>query len=425
MAAPKPALKYQLLPNLREMNPGNPAYYYLRLFCEQRGFFFGKDAAPERGKFLSMPLPELAKEKLANYGGSALAQADWAARLDALDWQVEPGVRGGVHDSFTQELGRMGLLASALQVRLRFEIASQRFEKAIGTAKTMLALARHLGDYPTQAANLVGLSIAEQALGSLEEMIQQAGCPNLYWALTDLPCPLVDLRKGFQGDGAFADIELRPLCDDAPLSEDQLGAFVAHVSGELGFVREQAGQPPRNVRAELASQSKDAAYIQAARSRLVEAGVAKDIVAKFPPLQIVLLDEKRDYEVHRDDNLKLLSLTLWQIHALPGDNKTELSSDGLFADLVPRVLCTRQEQGRLELRVALLRHVEALRLYAAGREGKLPEKLTELAVPVPPDPFTGKPLLYHKDGATARLVGGEGQDPSFRVQYELTIQPSY
>src|ERR1700756_3055505 len=58
-AAPRPALKYQLLPELREMNPGNPIQYYLRCFCEQRQFFFSKEATEERNRYLTMPLAEL------------------------------------------------------------------------------------------------------------------------------------------------------------------------------------------------------------------------------------------------------------------------------------------------------------------------------------------------------------------------------
>jgi hypothetical protein len=42
MAAPKPALKYQLLPEVRELNPGNPVQWYIRCFQEQRNFFFTK-----------------------------------------------------------------------------------------------------------------------------------------------------------------------------------------------------------------------------------------------------------------------------------------------------------------------------------------------------------------------------------------------
>src|SRR5215468_4007477 len=76
MAAPKPALRYQLLPEVRELNPGNPAQWYVRCFQEQRNFFFGKEAAAERARYRSLPLAELPSEKLHNYGGNALAQAD-------------------------------------------------------------------------------------------------------------------------------------------------------------------------------------------------------------------------------------------------------------------------------------------------------------------------------------------------------------
>jgi hypothetical protein len=80
----------------------------------------------------------------------------------------------------------------------------------------------------------------------------------------------------------------------------------------------------------------------------------------------------------------------------------------------------------LEQRIALLRHVEALRLYAAAHDGKLPEKLADCPVPLPDDPFTGRPFRYHVDGATAHLRGspppGEEKNPGFNVHYEVTIQ---
>src|SRR4051794_35921703 len=88
MPAPKPALRYQLLPPLRELNPGNPIQGYLRCFAEQQHFFFDKEAVGRRKKMLAMPLQELAAQELRDYGGSALREADWAARLDNPDWQI-------------------------------------------------------------------------------------------------------------------------------------------------------------------------------------------------------------------------------------------------------------------------------------------------------------------------------------------------
>src|SRR6516225_11976345 len=103
--APKPALRYQLLPEVRELNPGNPAQWYVRCFQEQRNFFFGKEAAAERARYRSLPLAELPADKVHNYGGHALAQADWGARLDTVDWTATQRVQTEGLDMLMPEVG--------------------------------------------------------------------------------------------------------------------------------------------------------------------------------------------------------------------------------------------------------------------------------------------------------------------------------
>ena len=49
-AAPKPALKYQLLPEVRELQAGNAAHWYFRCFMEQRNFFFNKESCRPAGE---------------------------------------------------------------------------------------------------------------------------------------------------------------------------------------------------------------------------------------------------------------------------------------------------------------------------------------------------------------------------------------
>jgi hypothetical protein len=413
MPAPKPALKYQLLPEVQELNPGNPAQNYLKCFAEQRNFFYGKVSVADRARFQSIPLVELPAAQLRQYGGSALKQADWAARLDALDWQVLQRVQSDGVDVALPELGPLQILAAALQVRFRGQVAGHYYDDAVRSAKTMFALARHLGEHPTALGNLVGLWVAGLALDTLEEMVQQPGCPNLYWALTDLPCPLVDLRKGAQGERTLVATDLKPLRED-PMTDDELEKVVSRLSGIMSFAREQAGQPPRSLRTALRALAEDPERVRDARRRLVQAGCSEGLTAKLPPVQVILLDAKRDYEVRRDERLKLLPLAPWQID-LAGSKEPERNGDGLFADLLPRVLKARRAQGRLEQRIALLRHVEALRLFAADHGGRLPEALADCAVPLPDDPFTGKPFAYKGEGATAHLRGGD-------VHYEVTIQ---
>ena len=160
-------------------------------------------------------------------------------------------------------------------MRFRGEVAERQFDKAIRTAKTMFALSRHLGEHPTEVANLVGLWLAHIAANTIEEMVQQAKCPNLYWALTDLPSPLVDLRKGVQGEQTMVAAELRAIRDDAPMTDAEIDAIVSRLSGVISFTREQSGQPPRSMRAALRAASKDDTALRAARARLVSPAARK------------------------------------------------------------------------------------------------------------------------------------------------------
>lgn len=425
-AIPKPALKYQLLPEARELKSGNPTQWYLRCFAEQRNFFFTKQAVADRARYRTMPLKNLPAQDLRNYGGNALTQADWAARLDTPDWQVRDKIESEGADIRLPELDPLRELAIGLQVRFRGEVARGDFKDAIRTAKTMFAFARHLGEYPLLAANRLGLAVEEMALDTLTEMIQQPNCPNLYWALTDLPCPLVDLRKGAQGDNLLAEAELRLLDNEKAMTDTELEEIVSRLSGRVGFAREQAGKPPRNLRGALTARAKDLTAVRAARSRLIDSGVDKETIASFPALQVILLDEKLAYETRRDDEMKLLSLKLWEI---PSGGAKKAESGGLFADLLPCVGEVRREAGKLEQRIAVLRCVEALRMFAAAHDGKLPGKLAEIGraggstseieVPLPVDPFTGKPFEYALNTSTATLTLLKGEEKETR--FEIVI----
>ncbi|HMF13452.1 MAG TPA: hypothetical protein VKE94_14135, partial [Gemmataceae bacterium] len=170
----------------------------------------------------------------------------------------------------------------------------------------------------------------------------------------------------------------------------------------------------------------------------------------------ILLDDKRAYEVERDERVKLLALPLWQIDALAsahspatllsrsgdeGRNSGHLafvsgersrsegvvgSDDRLFADQLPDIILLRRTQGQLEQQISLLRHVEALRLYAAEQEGKIPGRLEDMTVPLPADPVTGKPFAYTLEGTTACICGSPLRNNDSRtkdkLRYNVTVQ---
>lgn len=399
-AAPKPALRYLLLPELREMTPGNPIPNYLAALLDQD---FTLD-----------------QETL---GPSALRQADRAARMDRPDWQILPKLRTDGVSLLLPDLQKMRMLAAGLQTRFREEIALGRTDDALATAKTMFALARHLGEHPTLIGELVGLAVAQVGLAPLEELLEQPGCPNLYWALTHLPSPLVPVEKGMEGERTFIQAELRDLSDRDPMTRDQLARLMAHIDELRRFEPDKVKE---TTRAWVAARTKDPAALAAARRRVAEYGVPEDRLARFPAEQVVLLDAKREYETRRDDAMKFAPLPTWEAVRQLDRLETPKGEETLFGGFLPSLQKVRRAQGRLEQRVALLRCVEALRLYAAAHGGAWPATLADAGVPVPVDPFTGKPFRYEVEGSVAHLRGsppaGEEKNVTYNLHYELTVR---
>jgi hypothetical protein len=161
-------------------------------------------------------------------------------------------------------------------------------------------------------------------------------------------------------------------------------------------VREAAGRSPKSVRAAIQAKVDDRERAGRIRNRLLKEATTSGVAAKldalkvlgFPPLQLILLDERADFESRRDERLKLLRLSPAQIDAM----LAEKPGDGVFADFLPNVVEHRRSLARIEQRVAMLRIIEAIRDH-----GSLPKSLDDLKLPLPTDPFTGKAFGW--DGA--------------------------
>jgi hypothetical protein len=93
----------------------------------------------------------------------------------------------------------------------------------------------------------------------------------------------------------------------------------------------------------------------------------------------------------------------------------------VLAELQPPIINCLNSQALPDRRIAALRVIEAIRLYAASNEGNPPEQLNQITeVPVPDDPATGKPFEYRRDAAVSVLtladVGMTGRPiPGYRI----------
>jgi hypothetical protein len=426
-AAPVPALKYQLLPEVSELNPGNAVPAYLKCFAEQNSFFFSKEAVAERERLLKCPLTDIKPGSLKEYGRIALRQADHAARLEYADWNILPQMREQGYWLLIPEVQEMRMLAANLLVRGRGQLVDRDFEGATSTLKTLFAMARHMGEHPTVISGLVGIAIAQFGCNLIEEFVQQPGAPNLYWALTFMPSPVVDIRKGASADRVITEFGFGPLLDKTRIwtAEDMPG--VMQKLKEFAGILELSAADRTLGEAWLKERVQDAVWLKAARKGLTDAGCPAEAVAKYPPEQVVLHHMMRKARIYTDEGLKWMLVPYWQAEAglaefaqPAADIEEKMARQIVFA--VPRV---KAAHARLEQRLAMLRVVEAVRMEAVKSGGKLPESLTGLSVPVPIDEVSGKAFEYKVNGLTATIAGkrtpitGGGQ---MQYRYEIRLR---
>jgi hypothetical protein len=422
-AAQVPALKYQLLPELSEMNPGNAVPAYMRCFGEQQNFFFKKESSDERERLVNCPLTDF-KPELKSYGGSALRQADHAARLEYADWNLLPQLRREGYWLLLPDIQQMRTLSKALVVRCRAEVADRDFPAAVRTLKTIFALARHMGEHPTMITSLVGAAIAQSGVNVLEEFIQQPGAPNMYWALATLPTQLVETRKSVSGERLMAEAGLGALSDPQRVWTAVDIPVAMQKGKELAAVSELSEEDRKVAGTWVEERLKDEAWLTAARKLLTEHGYPADKVAKYPPEQVLYSKLFLKGNMFRDEALKWMNVPYWQaepflaeLNKAPADVEEKLAR--MTGVAIPKVMAAHV---RLEQRLALLRVVEAIRLDASKNDGKLPASLTELHLPVPVDPVTGKSFAYKIDGMTALLEGKPIATPAATMKYSYEVR---
>jgi hypothetical protein len=283
-----------------------------------------------------------------------------------------------------------------------------------------------MGEHPTLITGLVGVAIAQMGCNLLEELVQQPGAPNLYWALTGLPAQLVDMRRGASADRTMTEWGFGTLLDKSRVwtADDMPGALQKFK--EFASILEMSAEDRKLADEWMRARVRDADWLAAARKGLTEAAFPAEAVAKYPPEQVLVHHMLRKGRVHSDEVLKWVPVPYWQ--AAPSLDELEHAPAELEDKLARRVgswiLKVMTAHARLEQRLAMLRIAEAVRLEAAKNGGKLPASLNDLSVPLPIDPVSGKAFEYKVDGITALLSGKEAITGSGRThcQYEIRLR---
>ena len=447
-----PALRHALLPPVADLTPGNAAPVWIRAGLahqedqrkvrrEDFPWFFGGAGGEKE------PTPERVKALLANFERT-LRLADQAARCRSCDWERPLLTVQDLNNGLLplDEIQLFRSVAQILSYRCEAELKGGQFDAAARTLQSGFALARDVGNGNTVVENLVGLAIESIMLGRVEEWSQQPGAPSLYWALTDLPSPLVDVRHTFRIEFDTMYRSFPPLRKVAragikPMTAGEAAQLVNDLRNEMGRI---AGwEPVKLARAQamwpaaLGAGVALVAELPAAKRYLVDRGQPAARVDALPPQQAVLLFHMSRYEELRDDLLKWLTLSSWQVRdgfdrgcAAVQTAKADLQTPlvpFLYASLAlqtPGMQKTLTAHLRIQRQHAGLRCAEALRLYAAAHGGKPPLKLGDVTeVPLPVDPVTGRgfdELYSEREGTGVLTVPPAPREPAqIGRRYEL------
>jgi len=419
---PIPSLKYQLLPDLADQTPGNGAQLYYLAFIEMEGYEKVKEKVEG---WLKMPPKDLpgneVQEVMAKFS-AALRQVELAAHCERCEWNL-PIRSEGLHLRIPP-LSRFRDLARLLAVKARVEIAAGNFDQAVRTLQIGFAMARDLGQGPTLIHGLVGVAIASMMVGQTKELIQAPGAPNLYWALTLLPRTIIDLRRGIRyemGSVYFAFPGLRDLMKGGQLTKEQWGSVLKGIGEVAGGENHHAGL---GIAAAIAMRT-----YPAAKRAMIAKGHTPEEVDKMPVAHVVATHALDAYLRLRDESFKWHFVPYWQAHeAYRRQGQTIDAGSQLegypLTMLLPALGRASLLRAKLERRIAALRCIEAVRMYAAAHKGKLPASLGDVTdAPVPINPVTGTPFGYKAEGNTFTLDAAAMPDcdPKDSTRFVVTL----
>lgn len=349
--------------------------------------------------------------------GTHCRSCDWGEPVeDGFDLTMPP-----LHD--------FRLMVKVMTLRTRLALEQGHWQQALMSLQDGLVMGANMDEGVMLVQSLVGMAIARVTLGELETWCQTPGTPNLYWALTALPDPLVSAADAYDYEQAMI-VQTFPRLreiEKVVFTPAEALALARDIVNKIG-----GSQSYPQSWGSLASTGWVMIQYQDAKNWLAGKGWSKERIEALPAAQVVLIYQWHQYQRLYDDNIKGAYLPHEQGYPLLKRAEEELSQHygkgfkmNLFMMYLPALYRINELEARLARTVAMWRVIEALRWYAADHEGELPRSLDQIPVVfIPVDPVSGKPFVYKcSDRQQGRLEApiSEGLN-SRRPVYELMVK---
>ena len=378
-----------------------------------------------------IPIDKL-KRASAKFNSYIQQHIDRATRRRDCDWgfgleELTGPLVIGIHLNGLQETRS---ISRAIALQTKLAILESRFEDAIDLMRMNYRLGENVGRVQLLIGSLLAIAEVGITNGTMVDFIAAPNSPNMYWALTELPRPMVDMRGAFRMECGMA-LRIFPEMANAGTADHSVEEWSRIVQGIPRATSEfyQAERTPGMVFIPTAIGIMSYAP---AKKRLIEAGMDAAKVEAMAVGQVMLIDASREYRrvanmVEKEAYLPFPEFNKRSeavedfLRATEGD---AFDSFGklIAAMLLPAVQQVRSAQVRTQRDIETLRIIEALRMYAA-ETGKFPARLSEIkAVEIPGNPATGKPFEYRLDGEVAVLELPRSDGIVYSKRYRISLR---
>jgi len=196
-AEPVPAMSYRLLPRYLEQKTGNAAlhYYSAAALCPDGDT---DDIQQKISDWRDLPVDQLdrkeVEEALSSFS-SCFHQIKLAAQRNYCQWELP------LEDGFALQLPHLSTfrrMIFAMQLQIRLKIADGQTDQALEMLQDGFYMGRSIAEGPTIIQDLIGIAITAVLFKEVEGLMQRPDSPNMYWALTTLPDPMIDMHSSLE-----------------------------------------------------------------------------------------------------------------------------------------------------------------------------------------------------------------------------------
>jgi hypothetical protein len=429
-----PALKHRLWLKPDELTPGNSATNYMRCYAENTLNGAWQSARKRYGEAVhdwydnDIPIDKLPLEQVREVAGmldtvvnnfvargSRCKSTDWGSNLEDIKGPE-------VISYLLPEFQGARSIARAVALHTRLAIAERRYDDAIELLRRNYRLGQDVAKELFLVCDLIGIAIEGQANQNLLDLIAAPESPNLYWALAEMPRPLIDCHEAIRFETTIAE-RISPMLRDAEtshLADDEWARQSLIVLRDFRTVGVWEGfnNPGLTDNANAWHDAFDRTLVTwlslvaypAAKDRLISEGIKATEVQRWPVAKVILVDAGREYRRVSDAFEKWWYVPYSEARLRMHEPHSELrSASGLnlgkmIADmLLPALEACRRAEIRAQWQHNAFMVIEALRMHAA-ETGEFPERLEQIqVVPVPLNPITRNPYVYRRDGQMAVL----------------------